>query len=368
MANDTDEFPRSVRGYDREFVDKVIAKLRRELLTAKTLLDEQGERVQELENTVAELRHNVEHNTKPTAATMNTRLHRLLREAEKEADQIIARATAEAERMRQVSSLDRQRMESDLDERAANERAIAIAEAHVLISSAKTSAERTVDDARRQAHRLVEDAERESGEIRGATATDAARLRASARHEAESMIATAERFVAELQLKFADDITTGRVVSLGREFAEQLKLDVELSVRRDEAEKDYLAKHNEAVLLTQKYLEEAEVQLKNLRVSIRESELTALAISARAEGDALDVVADVHSQVDAILETARSEATRVMEVAETRRASIIDNAQEQVAQLISQREAINSFVVSMNDEAEKIATREQKSRTGTRQT
>jgi vacuolar-type H+-ATPase subunit H len=299
---------------------------------------------------------------------MNTRLHRLLREAQKEADQIIARATAEAERMRQVSSLDRQRMESDLDERAANERAIAIAEAHVLISSAKTSAERTVDDARRQAHRLVEDAERESGEIRGATATDAARLRASARHEAESMIATAERFVAELQLKFADDITTGRVVSLGREFAEQLKLDVELSVRRDEAEKDYLAKHNEAVLLTQKYLEEAEVQLKNLRVSIRESELTALAISARAEGDALDVVADVHSQVDAILETARSEATRVMEVAETRRASIIDNAQEQVAQLISQREAINSFVVSMNDEAEKIATREQKSRTGTRQT
>lgn len=65
MANDTEEFPRSVRGYDRDTVDRVIAKLRRELMTTKTLFDEQAERMRDLENTIAELRHDAEHMSKP---------------------------------------------------------------------------------------------------------------------------------------------------------------------------------------------------------------------------------------------------------------------------------------------------------------
>jgi cell division septum initiation protein DivIVA len=97
VPNDTEEIPRSVRGYDRATVDRVIAKLRRELMTSKTLFDEQAERMRDLENTVAELRQDAEHATKPTAATLTTRLHKLLREAEKEAAEIVARAAVEAE-------------------------------------------------------------------------------------------------------------------------------------------------------------------------------------------------------------------------------------------------------------------------------
>lgn len=368
VANDTEEFPRSVRGYDRDTVDKVIAKLRRELMTSKTLFDEQAERMRDLENTVAELRHDAEHLRKPTAATLNTRLHRLLREAEKEAAEIVARATAEAERMQHVSARDRERVEADLNARVANERAAAISEAHVLVSGAKSSAERIIDDARRRAHRLVEEAERESGEIRGATATEVAQLKATARNESEAIISETARAVHEFKLRFATDIAEGKVVKLGRELAAHLKLEAEISVRREEAEKEYTLKHNEAVMATQRYLEQAEAQLKTLRADIREAELTALAIMARAEREAIDVVADASAQVEAITANAREEAVRVVDTAETRGASILADAEERASQLIAQREAINSFVVTMNAEAENIATREQKTDAANTQT
>jgi vacuolar-type H+-ATPase subunit H len=51
---------------------------------------------------------------------------------------------------------------------------------------------------------------------------------------------------------------------------------------------------------------------------------------------------------------------RLVDSAETRAASILADAEERASQLIAQREAINKFVVSMNAEAENIATREQK--------
>jgi len=360
VPNDTEEIPRSVRGYDRDTVDRVIAKLRRELMTSKTLFDEQAERMRDLENTVAELRQEAEHATKPTAATLTTRLHKLLREAEKEAADIVARAAVEAEHVLYVSERDRERVETDLSTRVANERSVAVAEAHALVSGAKSSAERIVDDARRRAHRIVEEAERISGEIRGATATEGARLKASARNESELMIAEAARAVSEFKLRFATDITAGRVAQLGRELANILKLEVETAVDREEAEKAYTLRHNEAVLLTQKYLDEADVHLQTLRADIREAELTALAIMERAERDAIDVVADSSAQVGSLVGDAREEATRLVESAETRAASILADAEERANQLIAQREAINSFVVKMNAEAENIATREKK--------
>jgi vacuolar-type H+-ATPase subunit H len=139
-----------------------------------------------------------------------------------------------------------------------------------------------------------------------------------------------------------------------------LKLEVESAVEREEAEKAYTLRHNEAVMLTQKYLDEADAHLKTLRADIREAELTALAIMERAERDAIDVVADSSAQVGSLVGDAREEAARMVESAETRAASILANAEERASQLVAQREAINSFVVKMNAEAENIATREKK--------
>lgn len=359
VPNESEEFPRSVRGYDRDAVDKAVAKLRRELMTTKTLFDEQSERVRDLESTIADLRHDIEHMAKPTASTLNTRMQRLLREAEKEAADVVERATAEAERMRRVSERDRQRVEAELNMRLANERSAAISEAHILISGAKNSAERIVDEATRRARRMIEEAEREAGEVRGAAATDTARLRASARHESEEILAEASRQADEMKLRIVNDLTDGKPTKLGKELAAMLKLETEISVRRDQAEKAYLAKHNEAVLATQKYLEEAEGLLKTMRANAREAELSALTILARAEREAIDVVAEASAQVESLVANARDEAVRIIDAAETESASLLADADERSRQMLQQREAINSFVIKMNVESEKVATREQ---------
>ena len=45
MSDSIDDFPRVLRGYDPGEVNKVVGKLRRELLVAKTTTDEQANRI-----------------------------------------------------------------------------------------------------------------------------------------------------------------------------------------------------------------------------------------------------------------------------------------------------------------------------------
>ena len=113
---------------------------------------------------------------------------------------------------------------------------------------------------------LIAAAEREASATRGAVATEAARLRATAKRETELLRAKTERDLAEKKLiaerQRGREIDWERARELLTEEA-RIDLELELTARRAEAEAEYLAKHQEAVALTQKYLDEANANLSN---------------------------------------------------------------------------------------------------------
>ena len=138
-----------------------------------------------------------------------------------------------------------------------------------------------------------------------------------------------------LDLKMAEELV-----------AEQARVDLELELtaRRDEAEAEYLQKHQEAVAATQKYLDDANSQL-------------ALAISragtARLEAETLEAAAksvnkttrdEAKAQADAIVAAAEAEARVLtsearLEASKTRREALAELANYQV-----EREAVTAYI------------------------
>jgi hypothetical protein len=79
-----------------------------------------------------------------------------------------------------------------------------------------------------------------------------------------------------------------------------------------------------------------------------DEELVAAALALDLLTKAVGLPAECHSDLATLLRGGERRPTRHAD------------AEERAAQLIAQREAINSFVVKMNAEAENIATREKK--------
>ena len=159
--------------------------------------------------------------------------------------------------------------------------------------------------------RQISEATREAGSIRGAIATEVAKLRATTKRHTEKLKTSVERDLAERKLlAFRENTRELDMKRAGELISEQSRIDLELELtaRRDEAEAEYLQKHQEAVAATQKYLDDANSQL-------------ALAISrvgtARLEAETLEAAAksvnrasrdEAKAQAEAIVAAAEAEA------------------------------------------------------------
>ena len=96
MAVDDSEFPRVFRGYDPEYVDRTILRLRRELLGAKTEVDRITLANSELAEEVANLRLEIDQVGRPTFAGLGHTLESTLRTAEEQAARLAQKAEADA--------------------------------------------------------------------------------------------------------------------------------------------------------------------------------------------------------------------------------------------------------------------------------
>ena len=95
MASE-ESFTRVLRGYDPAEVDPLVQKLRRELLSAKTMHDESLVKLKELEARCAELELEQDVMKTPTITGLSTQLNNKLKKADKQAAEIVRRAESDA--------------------------------------------------------------------------------------------------------------------------------------------------------------------------------------------------------------------------------------------------------------------------------
>ena len=148
-------------------------------------------------------------------------------------------------------------------------------------------------------------------------------MRATAKREIEVKATESDRVLAERRLiverQLTGDIQEVLATALISEQA-RIDLDLELTARRAEAEKEYQRKYQEAVAQTQKYLDDANAQLSTAMTRVT---------TARLEAETLEVGA--RSINKKIIEEAREKAEGLIAAAELEARSVLAEAQSKVA-------------------------------------
>lgn len=341
MSENESEFGRVLRGYNPEEVDRLIQKLRRELVVAKTSHDDLIVANSELSERNAALEADIEQVGRPTFAGLGTKLESTLRTAEEQAARLIARAEVDATNI----TLNSQR-EADARIAAADEGlAMARAEAERMLEQAQFSAgqaaEEIITQATSAAERLVAEAEEEAAALRGQTATENANTRAVARHEISKLKAVAEREAKELRL-----ITINKRpenVDVSQKVIKALKLDVENAARVDEMETEILARHQDAIAKTDKALDAAAKQLVTAKNRKRKAEESTAALLEQTQATVDARLAELETHIKAITAKATKESKDALTKAKKEAAQIVSEANEHISDLRVEQEAIGQY-------------------------
>ena len=341
MSENESEFGRVLRGYNPDEVDRLIQKLRRELVVAKTTHGDLIVANSELSERNAALEADIEQVGRPTFAGLGTKLESTLRTAEEQAARLIARAEVDATNITLTSQ-----READARIAAADEGlAMARAEAERMLEQAQFSAghaaEEIIAQATSTAERLVAEAEEEAAALRGQTATENANTRAIARHEISKLKAAAEREAKELRL-----ITINKRpenVDVSQKVIKALKLDVENAARVDEMEAEILARHQEAIAKTDKALDAAAKQLVTAKNRKRKAEVSTAALLEQTQATVDARLAELEAHIKTITAKATKDSKAAVAKAKKEATQIVSEANEHISDLRVEQEAIGQY-------------------------
>ena len=349
MASE-ESFSRVLRGYDPAEVDPLIQKLRRELLSAKTLHDEAVAQVKNLETRLAELE--LESNTKasPTIEGLSTALNNKLKKADKLAAEIVRRAESDALLIRSAAEKTANQFVDAAREGFEQARAESLQLSEQLATQAREQAAAIVAQAQLDAEHIVAAGHSEAQHLRGEASTIAANLRAESNNEIAHLKAEAEREIDELKLVLTTQ--TNPEVSINDEIVRILKLKADGAAIRAEMEAELQLRHQESVLQTEKYVGAAEAQLATSRTRQRTIETELEQRQAQAAEEAREIVEHARLKAAAELDTAQKLARKKINDAEKYVAAVISSIYSQLDGLRVEREAVASFFDALRLELE----------------
>ncbi len=341
MLQNDSEFTRVLRGYDPAEVEKTIQRLRRELLALKTDHDEQVATIASLTSELESTQINAEQLGRPTFSGLGAKLASTLSIAEEQSARLVARAEADAHSILVAANRDADQVRVEANTDARHIREAADAAATETMTDANNRAQLLLEEAKHDADVLRRDAEDAARAIRGASATEIANTRTSAKREIEQLQAENQRQIAEARLvlvaKRPED------VDVNEELVNILKIDADRAARIDEAETEFLARHQEAVAQTQKYVDEGLVQAAVARTSALERERAALELEKEAVDVAHALRAETDARVAELITNAEERAASLVSDAENRATAMLSEAESAVANLRVEREAVAQY-------------------------
>ena len=184
-------------------------------------------------------------------------------------------------------------------------------------------------------------------------------MRATAKREIEAARTKFERELSERRLIAKNEINReidfDRALELVTEQA-RIDVDLELKARRAEAESEYLAKHQEAVAATQKYLDEANALLSQARLRADAASLEAETLEAAARSVNKRTKDEARAKAELILVAAETEARSILAQAHAKAVAETKAMAKRIAKLKVERDAVGIYLKNLRavvDVAEK---------------
>jgi cell division septum initiation protein DivIVA len=347
MSSEDLLFPSALRGYARAAVDEAILDLNRDILRLSSQNSQLVEEIKQAKQEIEALSSKLEETISPTYAGLGNQAAIILASAEDQATRLIAHA--EAEKIRIFGSINEEveTKKSEADSYYESLVAEADRKGQRAINLAREEANEALAKAELEAKRLVEEASREASAIRGEIATEVAKLRADTKRQTELLKAEAEKDIAEkrllLQKQTVREIDAEKAALIISE-QERIDLELELTGRRAEAEKDYLARHQEAVHQTQKYLDDAKLQLQNALARTSAAQLEAETIESAARSINKKTTDEARLKAETLIASAEAEARNLIAEAKAKVAKELDESTAKLQQLEVERRTVGSYL------------------------
>lgn len=347
MSLEENEFPTAIRGYDKPSVDDAIKDFRKEILTLSAQNTTLAQELRETSEKLAAAQHELAEYDRPTYSGVGTRAALILSSAEEQAAHILNVAATEAQRQRHELQLeiDNQRHEA----KGYYDSLVAEAQrrADRIISGARSDYDEIIKTAHNEALRIADEGQREAGSIRGAVATEVAKMRAAAKREVEVLKTKVERDLAERKLIANRAITANLDLDAANALVTdqaRIDLELELTARRNEAEQEYLRKHQEAVATTQKYLDDANAQLANALTRANAARLEAETLEAAAISINQQTTAATRVKADGIIAAAEAEARIQISDAQSKISLELKNAEAELMKIKAERDSVDVYI------------------------
>ncbi len=249
------------RGFDPQSVERELKSLNAELVRLKEqnaeLQAETQQLIQRLEDAETELGLR----TQPSYSALGSKASALLSTAEQVALELGEKARQESQELIESVEAELLAKTEEVERRYQEQLDAAERRSARRISEASIEADQLISKAERSATAIVSAAEAEAGRLRGQAATEIAAMRTTAKRELEAR-------QQELEARFASkEYLLTSEISVEDKIREKLlsELEAQIAQRRKDAEAEYLAKHNDAVLQTQQYLESAQKDITDLK-------------------------------------------------------------------------------------------------------
>lgn len=355
MAAEESDFPRVFRGYEPEAVERALQRLKRELLTLKTELDRTSAIASQATEENARLQLELEQVDAPTFAGFGHAFDSILRGAEAEAENIKARAAADAHNLKNATERERAKIVEIAREQAVLLLAQTEKRAESILHDALSRSAETIAAAEARVHETVVAAHNDAANARRESTTEVTRMLSEATRQVEKLKSEAEREIAEMKLILVKGSADVRGTDISEALIDILRIQTDATAHRDEAESDYLAKHNEAVHTTQVYIEDSQNELNAIKAQAKQAETTARIAAETAHNELTALRKAVDQRALKVLSEAAANAAVITDAAEQLAAEVKLRAEAAAQSLLAdvemQRQTVGSLLSSISDAA-----------------
>ena len=352
MSGEETLFPVVMRGYERDAVDRSILELRKELMQVSSQNAQLANELKEAQAQLEAARAAMAEAADPTYSGVGAKAALILSTAEDQAIKLTQDAQRDVERSRKTLADEIENLRGEAKGYYDSLVAEAQRRADRILAAARGDYEDLLSKARSDAARLSEESLRDAGSIRGAISTEVARMRATANREIEARKATVDRDLAEQKLIAFRESTRGLDADAANALVTKqarIDLELELTARRQEAEAEYLRKHQEAVAATQKYLDDANSQLASALTRSGAARLEAETLEAAAISINQQTTDVARKKADAIIAAAEAESREILSKTQSEIEKKYAEEKSRLEKLQSERESVEVYLRNLRN-------------------
>ena len=315
------------RGYDPAPVDRELRALNLEIYRLQEQNLELSESLKQINLRLQQAEQELALQTQPSYSALGTKAATILSTAEELAIEVTERAKREAQAFTEQTEQQLAERVSEAEQRYQELLEASERRSTRRISEAEIEAKQVLNQAESRSRQLVLEAEAEAARLRGQVATEIANMRVAVVRELELRKAELEAEFAKRSLNATSDVDTA---ARERVLAE---LNAQIELRRKDAELEYTEKHQEAVRQTQGYLESAQKDITDLKLAARTIRLEVETLELEASRTQTRMLKDARDRAEALIHSAELEAVAMSARAQAEANELVLNAKVELANL-----------------------------------